>query len=153
MTALLRLAQPADLEAIAALCAEHAAYEKADVDLTNIAGRLRTFLFGDIPRAWCAVVEVDDRLIGYATWSREFSTWHATEYVHMDCLYVSAAHRNRGHGYRLVNFVADAATAMACPFIEWQTPHWNVDAMRFYDRCGAVRSQKMRYRLDRRLHA
>ena len=49
MTALVRLAQSGDLEAIAALCAEHAAYEKADVDMTNIAGRLRIFLFGDIP--------------------------------------------------------------------------------------------------------
>ena len=146
MTAIVRLAQPADLVAIAALCAEHAAYEKADVDLTNIADRLRIFLFNEDPRAWCAVAD-GARLIGYATWSREFSTWHATEYVHMDCLYVSTAYRNRGHGFRLLSFVADAAAAMGCPFVEWQTPHWNMDAMRFYDRCGAVRSQKVRYRL------
>jgi GNAT superfamily N-acetyltransferase len=147
LTAIVRLVQPADLDAVARLCAEHAAYEKADVDLADAGSGLGAFLFSETPRAWCAVVELEHRLIGYATWSREFSTWHAAEYVHMDCLYVSAAHRNRGHGYRLLTFVAGAATAMGCRFVEWQTPHWNTDAMRFYDRYGAVRSQKVRYRL------
>jgi GNAT superfamily N-acetyltransferase len=112
----------------------HAAYEKATIDPQRLSDMLGRFLFAPEPRVWCAVAEADGALAAYATWSREFSTWHATEYDHMDCLYVKDAYRNGGIGRKLLDFVARAAAETGCPFIEWQTPQWNVDAMRFYDR-------------------
>jgi len=42
--------------------------------------------------------------------------------------------------------VADDARSLGCDFIEWQTPSWNSDAIRFYDRVGAFGALKMRYR-------
>jgi hypothetical protein len=32
-------------------------------------------------RAWCVVLEQESKIVGYAVWSREFSTWLATEYL------------------------------------------------------------------------
>jgi GNAT superfamily N-acetyltransferase len=142
----IRMAEAADVEAICALCAEHAAYERAVVDRTGLAARLREALFGAHPRAWCAVADDSRTLAGYATWSREFSTWHGREYVHLDCLYVVAALRNRGIGAQLLHLAGDAAAASGCPFVEWQTPEWNAGAIRFYERHGAAGSRKVRFR-------
>jgi GNAT superfamily N-acetyltransferase len=146
MTPTIRFAVPGDLDAIVKLCVEHAAYEKAVIDRRMLQSRLHRFLFAPDPRAWCGVADDHRHLVGYATWSSEFSTWHAAEYVHMDCLYVRSESRSRGVGALLLQFVGDAAAMMGCSFVEWQTPDWNVDAIRFYDRSGAVRSQKTRYR-------
>jgi GNAT superfamily N-acetyltransferase len=141
-----RFAVPGDLDAVVKLCIEHAAYEKASIHCRMLTNRLHRFLFAPDPRAWCGVADDRGHLVGYATWSREFSTWHAAEYVHMDCLYVRSESRNGGVGALLLQFVGDAAAMMGCSFVEWQTPDWNLDAIRFYDRSGAVRSQKTRYR-------
>jgi len=166
----IRAARPADLPAIAALCRAHAAFERSQCR-DDLDTALEGFLFagppprhrnagedacgpgGETPalrepRGWCAVAEEEQRLVGYATWSREFSTWRASDYVHMDCLFVSEPYRNAGIGARLLRFVTGAAAALGCRIVEWQTPQWNSDAIRFYDRCGATGSPKIRYRIE-----
>lgn len=85
-------------------------------------------------------------VIGYVTFSLEFSTWHAAEYGHLDCLFLKEGYRNAGIGGVLAQTVAAAAAQLGCEFIEWQTPSWNAAAMRFYDRLGAIKSAKTRYR-------
>ena len=143
---MIRPARESDLDALLVLCAEHAEYERASFDADFARCNLGRFLFAATPRAWCVVIELDDEIAGYATYSLEFSTWRAAEYVHMDCLFVRASHRNRGYGLQLMQAVIDAARERGT-WIEWQTPSWNADAIRFYDRLGATRSEKARYRL------
>jgi GNAT superfamily N-acetyltransferase len=145
--AVVRPAQAQDLEGILILCAEHAAFERSPFCMEDARGRLGGFLFGESPRARCFVAQAGGSLIGYATYASEFSTWRAAEYVHMDCLFVREGFRNAGLGGLLLRKVAEAAVALGCDIVEWQTPSWNRDAVRFYDRAGAVKSEKMRYRL------
>jgi len=142
----IRPARPADLEEILSLCGEHAAFEKAAFSPREARGPLRRLLFGKRPRLRCLVAETGGRLAAYATFAAEISTWRASLYLHMDCLFVREAFRNAGLGRRLLERVARAAREMGCSIVEWQTPAWNADAMRFYDRAGAVGSPKMRYR-------
>lgn len=143
---MIRPAREADLDALLVLCAEHAEYERASFDADFARRNLGRFLFAESPRARCIVIDFDGTLAGYTTYSLEFSTWRAAEFVHMDCLFVRASHRNRGLGLQLMQAVIDAARERGT-WIEWQTPTWNADAMRFYDRLGATRSEKARYRL------
>jgi len=151
----MRNARESDLDGIVALCAEHAEYEHASFDPDAARQNLGRFLFAGQPRAWCIVAEVGGELAGYAAYSLEFSTWRAAEYLHMDCLFVRAAHRNGGLGRLLLDAIIEVATAHGCASIEWQTPAWNTDAIRFYDRLGAIGSPKVRYRLatDRSVRA
>lgn len=144
-TPVVRAARPADLEDILALCAEHAAFERAAFRPEDARGPLSRHLFGDPPRAGCLVADAGGVLAGYATYALEFSTWRAAEYVHMDCLYVREAFRNRGIGARLIEEIAEAARTLECDAVEWQTPAWNRDAVRFYHRTGATPSEKIRY--------
>lgn len=143
----IRSATPADLPALAALCAEHARYERAAPPTPDLAERLNGALFGPVPRLNCLLLEGPAGLAGYATWSREFSTWAGTEYTHLDCLYIDERHRGGGHGRRLIEHVIAAVDGP----LQWQTPDWNADAQRFYDRLGAQGSAKVRYTLRQSL--
>ncbi|MDX3771758.1 MULTISPECIES: GNAT family N-acetyltransferase [unclassified Streptomyces] len=142
----IRPATEADLPAIAHLCAAHAAFERAGAVSADLATRLKPVLFSARPRAWCLGVDHGGELIGYATCSREFSTWQATDYVHLDCLFVTEPHRGEGWGKALLNAVKKTAAHGAAQ-VQWQTPDWNTDAIRFYRRAGAQALPKVRFSL------
>ncbi|MFE5485567.1 GNAT family N-acetyltransferase [Streptomyces sp. NPDC056527] len=147
--ACVRHALPEDLDRVAELAAEHAAYEKATPPAPGLADRLARLLFGpEPPRLRCLVAELPDgRLVGYATCAPELSTWDGAEYLHMDCLYLSAAERGLGLGPLLVDALREEARVLGLTEIQWQTPTWNEGAIRFYDRLGATSKQKLRYTL------
>ncbi|MFF8277628.1 GNAT family N-acetyltransferase [Streptomyces lateritius] len=144
-----RHALPGDMERVAELAAEHAAHEKAAPPAPGLADRLSRLLFGPEPsRLRCLVAELPDgSLVGYATCAPELSTWDAAEYLHMDCLYLSAAQRGLGLGPLFMTALRAEARALGLPEIQWQTPAWNEGAIRFYDRLGATSKQKLRYSL------
>ncbi|MFJ3901057.1 GNAT family N-acetyltransferase [Streptomyces sp. NPDC090025] len=147
--ALVRRAHPEDLARVAELAAEHAAYERAAAPPADLAVRLDKLLFGTAePRLRCLVAELPDlTLAGYATCAPEFSTWTATEYLHMDCLYLTADARGHGLGALLMAAVRREARELGLAHVEWQTPTWNEGARRFYDRLGATSKEKLRYAL------
>jgi GNAT superfamily N-acetyltransferase len=91
------------------------------------------------------VAEADGAIAGYATCTRDFSTWRAAEYLHMDCLYVAPGFRNAGIGGEMMRALSRHAGALGCATVEWQTPAWNADAVRFYERLGAEATEKMRF--------
>ncbi|MFE9425269.1 GNAT family N-acetyltransferase [Kitasatospora sp. NPDC006697] len=143
----IRPATPADLPALARLCAAHAEFERADPVPADLADRLGTALFAAAPRAWCLVVERAGELIGYASFSREFSTWQAADHLHLDCLFVTEPHRGGGWGGALLAAVRGSAADLGAAEVQWQTPEWNADAIRFYRRAGAVGRPKVRFAL------
>lgn len=134
-----------DLDTLVALCGEHALYEKTSHDPAGKAEALSRALFSTPPRLHAWVVESAGELIGYATATLEFSTWQAGEFLHMDCLFVRIGRRGGGAGAELLQAVRDFAGRVGCTEIQWQTPEWNVDAMRFYRRFGAVDKAKRRF--------
>ncbi len=129
------------------LCALHAAYEKYDFTIEGKTEKLSAFLFSDVPPLQCYIALVDGEMVAYTTFSKQFSTWQAMHYVHMDCLFVLESHRGRVIGEMLVNKVKEATKEMGCNQIQWQTPHDNVRAIKFYHRIGGKAKQKLRYSL------
>ena len=134
-----------DIPGLLALMAEHAAFEGGEV--TAKATQLSRALFEPPSRLFAWVVGDGADLLGYAAASREFSAWQGRDYLHMDCLFVCTAARNRGVGARLADAVIGFATAQGLDEVQWQTPAWNLDAVRFYERLGAVGEQKVRFSL------
>lgn len=149
-TGMVRRAQPDDLEALVAMCGEHARYEKASLAPALTVEALAQALFLPSPRLHAWVAGAAGELSGYATATLEFSTWQACEFLHMDCLFVREGRRGGGTGAALLAAVADFARRAGCAEVQWQTPAWNVDAARFYRRLGAVEKPKCRFflRLD-----
>lgn len=138
-----RLASAADAPVLAQLCAAHAAYERIALPPDDQAARLANALDAGYMRAWLGWLRGD--AVGYASATLDFSTLSGAPFVHLDCLYLEPAARELGLGRKLLAVVADSARDLGCDQLQWQTPVWNTNAIRFYDRLGASRLEKYRY--------
>lgn len=142
---LIRPVTHAGLGELAQLCAEHASYERATAPPDDLTERLGNLLRDPDWRAWLA--EADGQLLGYASGGPFHSTWLGERLWHLDCLYLRAEARGRGIGQLLLEAAFSHARAAGHPQVEWQTPEWNQDAVRFYERLGARRKPKWRFSL------
>ena len=141
----IRQANVADVRKVTDLCASHAAYERVGFDPAGHSDRLASAMMGTPPRVIVLLAEQDERQIGYASLSREFSTWRGRDFMHMDCLFVVEAMRGRGVGRKLFNAVLEEARRLGLDLVEWQTPEWNDQAILFYRGLGAVDRPKARF--------
>jgi GNAT superfamily N-acetyltransferase len=142
-----RGARPSDIHQLIHLIKDHAAYERADPPSPDLGDRLPAMIFGERARLHILVAETGDAVVGYASASLEASTWHAAEYLHLDCLYLAEGARGGGVGALMLDSVRALALELGASHVEWQTPEWNEGAIRFYDRSAAVRRSKQRYSL------
>lgn len=137
--------EASDAQALADLCAAHAAYEQLPACAPDHAARLRAALETGTLHAWflmeCHVP------VGYASVTLDFSTLGGHRFGHMDCLYLQPNARGTGAGHLLLQTVMAFARSQGCAEMQWQTPDWNDAAIRFYDRQGGVRLTKQRYTL------
>ena len=136
-----------EIEMVIELCAMHAAYEKSEYDKTGKASKLRRAIFHPSPSLFCFIVEQNGGIAGYATVTKEFSTWDAEYYLHMDCLYLLESTRGAGLGSLLMKKLKEFAVLHSCSHIQWQTPVDNFSGIQFYEKQGAVSKDKKRFYL------
>jgi GNAT superfamily N-acetyltransferase len=135
-----------EIDTLVGLCVDHAVYEMAEFVPDGKSERLERAIFAEPPQLWCFVSEVDGVIVGYATCTKDFSTWRAEEYLNLDCLYLVQEARGLGIGAALMQAIRSHAISLGCATVEWQTPSWNARAIRFYGRLGAAASDKVRFR-------
>lgn len=148
MKYILRKVSPSDIGEIVILCEEHAHYENAQFSVLGKADKLFKLIFEHDPSLYCVVIESDSKIIGYATYSKECSTWEADFYLHMDCLYVKEGYRGGGIGRAVLKAIIEHAREMNAHHIEWQTPAFNKGAIEFYNKIGATSKEKLRFTLN-----
>lgn len=136
------------LDALLALCREHAAYEKADFWENGQIERWRSALFSTPPalHGWVAVDAGEP--CGFMTVTVDFATWSAEHFAYMDCLYLRESYRGLGLGRRFFDRLRDFCTAHQYRWAEWQTPLDNDGGIGFYRRMGATARPKMRFSYD-----
>lgn len=143
----IRLVEKKDIPQLVELCKEHAAYEKADYFPKDKIELLSKHLFLEENRIIGLVLENEDKLFGYATLIRQFSTWEATYYYYMDCLYLKEELRGKGFGKLMMDEVQKHAIIEHYN-VQWQTPIFNKNAIKFYENLGAVHKTKERFFLN-----
>ncbi|MGZ6906485.1 MAG: N-acetyltransferase family protein [Acidimicrobiia bacterium] len=146
---MIRPARPADLDTIAALIRELAAYEELDHEVVLDEGELHAHLFGPRPYAEVLIAE-DDRgePVGFALYFHNFSTFLGRPGIHLEDLFVRPEHRGAGHGLALLGAVGAIARARGCGRIEWNVLDWNEASIAFYESLGArPMSEWLLYRL------
>jgi GNAT superfamily N-acetyltransferase len=143
-----------DVAELVDLCAEHAGFERAAYEREGKLERLNALLFRREPSLRIWVAESEGTLVAYASATIDVSTWAAERFIHMDCLFVRASHRNQNIGARLLRRVALEGKRLGIGQMQWQTPTWNVNADRFYRRLPLSVTEKFRYqaRIDEILH-
>ena len=140
-------AQPEHAARLSPLCAAHAAYERCDFVAHGHVERLQAALASGRVHAWWLQQPASGEAVGYASVTLDWATLAAQPFAHLDCLYLMELARGQGAGRLLVDAVARFAREQGCLNLQWQTPHWNAGAIRFYRRLGARSQAKERFAL------
>lgn len=136
-----------DCGAARALAETHARYERSSVILpSDWAERVAGMIAADKVRVFLALR--GGVPVGYASVTLVAATWSAGFYAELDCLFVVEDWRGTGLGSALIEAASAQARDDGCRELQWQTPAWNADAIRFYERLGARHTTKERFTLD-----
>lgn len=141
---LIRCVRRRDIPQLITLCEEHATYENASYDSAGKQDMLLEHLFHLENGIQCLVMEHHEKLVGYTSFFKQFSTWDAKYYLYMDCLFIKENYRGKALGQVLMNKIKDYAISENCE-IQWQTPITNTRAIKFYERLGASYKTKERF--------
>lgn len=138
----LRPAGPADAPALVGLIRELAVFERLEHLVEVTPDQLAQHLGGPRPVAEAIVAEVDAevgaKVVGFALFFTNFSTFLGRPGLYLEDLYVQPAHRGTGLGKALLQYLGALAVDRGCGRFEWSVLDWNVDAIRFYERMGAT---------------
>ena len=79
--------------------------------------------------------------MGLALWFLNYSTWTGKPGLYLEDLFVDPSERRSGVARALMTALAREAQARGCARMDWAVLDWNEEAMRFYRRIGARRSE------------
>jgi GNAT superfamily N-acetyltransferase len=133
----IRRIRPDDVEAAVRLAYDLAEYERAPDECHLTPEQLHTALFGEEPKLFGHVAEVDGEVVGFAVWFLNFSTWRGVHGIYLEDLYVRSSHRGSGLGKALLAALAAECVANGYARLEWSVLDWN-PATEFYKALGAV---------------
>ena len=145
MEYVIRKCAVSDLPALIELCYDHAQFEQTPYDRNGKLELLNEAVFSDSPKLNCYVIDSAEKLAGYFTFTFDFSTWDAQQFLHMDCLYLEAEFRGMKIGEKVFELLKAIAKENNCVNIQWQTPEFNTRAIGFYNRIGGMGKKKMRF--------
>jgi len=134
----IRPAQAGDIPAIHRLIRDLAEYERALDQVTASEQDLATALLAERPALFAHVAEDDGRVVGFALWFLNYSTWLGRHGIYLEDLYVIPESRGRGHGRALLAELARICVERGYGRLEWWVLDWNSSARRFYESLGAV---------------
>jgi GNAT superfamily N-acetyltransferase len=134
----LRAARPEDGDILVGLIRELAAFERLAHLVEVTPSLLSQQLFGPRPAAEAVVAVVDGRVVGFALFFSNFSTFLGRPGLYLEDLYVQPAHRGRGLGRAFLEHLGRLAIERGCGRFEWSVLDWNADAIRFYEKMGAT---------------
>jgi GNAT superfamily N-acetyltransferase len=132
-----RPARPGDEHAIFSLVQALAEYEQLTRQVTGSAEKLACDLFGPRPAAEALVVEIEQRLVAFALFFGNYSTFLTRPGLYLEDIFVLPEYRGRGLGKALLRAVAGVASDRDCGRLEWSVLDWNASAIGFYESLGA----------------
>ena len=133
----IRVAKSEDAEVIFALIKELAIYEKAEHEVLTSVAEIVDTLFGDNSKTSALIAEEGSKVVGYAVYFYNYSTWLGKNGIYLEDLYVTPEHRKYGIGKALLKHIASIALEEGCGRVEWSVLDWNTPAIEFYESLGA----------------
>lgn len=133
----LRPAAAGDVDALLGLIRELAEFEKLTHLMEATPALLHEHLFGPRPAAEAMVADASGRVVGFALYFMNFSTFLGRPGLYLEDLYVQPAHRGQGLGRSLLSHLGALAVSRGCGRFEWSVLDWNAQAIRLYEHMGA----------------
>ena len=134
----LRAAEPRDVADIVRLIHGLAEFEQLAHLARATPATLAPHLFGPRPVVEAVVAESAGRVVAFALFFTNFSTFLALPGLYLEDLFVEPERRGRGIGQALLEHLGRLATTRGYGRFEWSVLDWNADAIRFYERMGAT---------------
>ena len=135
---MIRPAKVGDLPEILQLIKDLAIYEKAEHEVLATVEELERTLFGEVPKVFAHVGDVDGKVVGIAIWFLNYSTWLGKHGIYLEDLYVQPEFRGQGFGLALLKELARICVERGYPRFQWWVLDWNSPAIEFYSSHGAV---------------
>jgi GNAT superfamily N-acetyltransferase len=129
---MVRSAERGDEQAIMELIHALALYEKAPDEVINTAHDLGVHLF-DEKICDAFVAEVDEKIIGFALFYTNYSTWKG-KCLYLEDFFVLPEFRGAGIGSQLFDAVVSLAKERGVKRMDWQVLDWNTPALNFYQK-------------------
>lgn len=138
MSTTIRPATPADVGAIFSLMLELAEFEKLTHLFVATEAGVHDALFGEQRAAEALVAEAGGRIVAYALFFHNFSTFLGRRGLYLEDLYVQPSQRGSGLGRAMLQRLASIAVERQCGRFEWTVLDWNQNAIDFYEKMGAI---------------
>jgi GNAT superfamily N-acetyltransferase len=135
---MIRPAQPADVPAIHGLIRALAEYERMLDRVVLTTEGLHEHMFGPRPYVEALIAKEEERVIGFALFFHNYSTFLGRPGIYLEDLFVLPEHRGQGHGKALLRALARLALERGCGRMEWSVLNWNEPSIEFYRSLGAV---------------
>ena len=133
----IRPAQPSDVPHIHAMIVELAVFEKLEHLVVATEALLHEGLFGARPSCEAIIGEEDGKVVCFALFFHNFSTFLTKKGLYLEDLYVKQSHRGKGFGSQMLVKLAQIAVERKCGRFEWSVLDWNEPAIQFYKSMGA----------------
>jgi GNAT superfamily N-acetyltransferase len=133
----IRAAREDDVPDIHRLIRALAEYERSLDRATGTEEDLRRALFGPQPAVFAHVAQDAGRVVGFALWFLNFSTWTGRHGIYLEDLFVDKEMRGRGYGKALLTELARLCTERGYQRLEWVVLDWNTPSIEFYKSLGA----------------
>ena len=131
-------ARPEDVPVIFSLIKALADYERMSDQVVATEADLRRWLFGARPAADVVLARAADRVVGFALFFHNFSTFLGRPGLWLEDLFVRPTFRRQGCALILLRTLAGIARERGCGRFEWAVLDWNTPAIRFYESLGAT---------------
>ena len=138
MTAVIRPATPADAPLILGFIRALADYEKLLHVVAATEIDIRRDLFGESPRVFSEIAELDGEPVGFSLWVYNYSTFVGRHGIYLEDLFVVPEARGRGAGKALLRALATRCVNESLGRLEWAVLDWNAPSIGFYDSLGAA---------------
>jgi GNAT superfamily N-acetyltransferase len=133
----IRVARPGDVPDIYRLIRALAEYERELPSVTGTEDELRQALFGASPAVFAHVAEHEGRIVGFALWFLNYSTWTGHHGIYLEDLFVDPSVRGSGYGKALLAELAKVCAERGYTRLEWSVLKWNEPSIGFYRSLGA----------------
>lgn len=138
MTVSVRPATPADAALVHQFILDLADYEKLLDTVEATLADTEAALFGDNPRAFADIAEIDGEPVGFALWFYNYSTFVGRHGIYLEDLFVRPSARGSGAGKALLANLARRCVDENLGRLEWAVLDWNAPSIAFYDSLGAA---------------
>ncbi len=146
---MVRPARPEDCPRIHELIFALAEYERLAHRAVGSAEDLRAHLFGEPKYIECLVAEENGRIVGFALFFSNYSTFLRRPGYYLEDLFVEPEARGKGYGKALLAEICRMAAEKGFGRVDWAVLDWNAPSIAFYESIGAVpMSNWITYRLE-----